>query len=123
MNLIEEKIVAQDPNWCQIGPGEFTTVINGYGFVIFQYDSKMWLCGLSKHTVKWQQKVHHTTGSKIIGFWLGHREHTPMMFLLPASANFVSRVVINAHPDMFCKNVMPIVPDDWRSAARKKGWL
>jgi len=98
MTALEASLV--QCQWCWTGRA-FTTVKEGYGFVIFRHLHQMWLAGLSKETVKKAQECHNDVPPRVTGFWVNwHGSYTERMFEVPATPELVSAVVLSACPEL-----------------------
>lgn len=86
--------------WCWTGKA-FTTIKEGYGFVIYRDRHQMWLAGLPPETVRSLRECHHDKGMHITGFWTEyHGALTKRMFEIPASVELLSHVVLSACPEL-----------------------
>lgn len=82
--------------WCWTGEA-FTTVKEGFGFVVYRQGHQMWLAGISKETVTEQRNYHRDKGMHITGFWTEYHGHfTDRMFEIPATPELLSCVVLSA---------------------------
>jgi len=96
MNKLEKKLA--ECTWIRIG-NTFTTVYNDFGFVIYRENRQIWLAGLSKEVTRELLKKYRTKPPKIKGFWVRSvggglvGEYTSRMFVIPASNEFVVRVL------------------------------
>lgn len=98
MNKLEKKLALC--KWVRTHKA-FTTVYKGFGFVVFNYDFKMQLIGLSKEVTIDCLKIHNTVPPEIVGFWIECRGHfTERMFTLPTSLEFVAEVLVSAFPEL-----------------------
>ena len=79
--------------------GQFTTVRNGFGFILYRKDNQMWLGGLSQSSTTLAQKTHNNGPFEVTAFWGGCWKSTPM-FVIPATSDFVSAVVTSTYPEL-----------------------
>lgn len=86
--------------WCRTENG-FTTVKEGFGFVIYRLAHQMWLVGLSRETVLEQRKIHDDVAPRITGFWKPDAgAYTDRMFEVPATPDLVSAVIFSVYPEL-----------------------
>jgi hypothetical protein len=97
MNAIELFIIREMPKWHYVGYKQhYTTVINGYGFVLRRVNEAMMLSGLSREYVKTAMECHKPKDSNEIVVC-----EPSWTFTLPASDAFVCEVIISHNPEVF----------------------
>ena len=78
---------------------QFTTVRNGFGFILYRYRDQMWLGGLSKADTARAKEIHNDGPLEVTECWDGQWGATPM-FVIPASSDFVSAIVTSTYPEL-----------------------
>jgi hypothetical protein len=99
---LEQKLASM--NWVGVGWGngieQFTTIHEGFGFVLYRKGEQMWVGGLSKETTADSAATHKRKDPReIAAYWDGRWNYKPM-FIIPANPELVSAVVLSAYPQL-----------------------
>lgn len=79
--------------------GKFTTVRNGFGFILYRHQDQMWLGGLSQADTARSKEIHNSPSLEVTECWNGQWSATPM-FVIPATNDFVSAIVTSTYPEL-----------------------
>jgi len=96
MTPLEAKLT--QTKWVYKG-SQFTTVRNGFGFILYRKDHQMWLGGLSQSSTTEARAIHNDGPLEVTAFWGGCWK-SPPMFVIPATPNFVSAIVTSTYPEL-----------------------
>ena len=100
MTRLERHLAKLDWMWSY---DEFSAVHDGRGYLVFRVGSQMWAAGISKentavqlatHTKKWDDP------RKIIFRKRGLEFYCSPMFVIPATPELVSAVVLHVYPEV-----------------------
>ena len=83
--------------WTQYHDQSWTTVKKGIGFALYQRDNSMWLCGYTPEVVAERRRIHEDEAPYIT---LCQNPQKESMFSIPASADFVSSVILRHFPEL-----------------------
>jgi len=95
MNPIEEKLLKA--TWIYRRTG-YSSVYNGFGWIIFGYKDQLWLGCVSPNIVIKQQRTHETEGDEIVCIEI---KDLDSRFKIPVSNDFLTHVVESANPEIF----------------------
>ena len=98
MNAIEQKLI--DATWVY-NQNDYTSVFNGYGWLIFTYKNQLWLSCISPDIVKKQQKIHETKGNVIVHSLNYGLPSIKLRFKIPVTNDFLAHVIESANPEIF----------------------
>jgi len=95
MNKLEKKLL--DYDWCYVD-GVFTTVYNGFGFVVLRLNEQMRLICLTKEVTQELLEFGNTKPPKIRNCapWQDHCS----LLTIPASIEFVVEILDSAFPEL-----------------------
>lgn len=79
--------------------GQFTTVHDGFGFVLYRQNHQMWVGGLSREDTAEARLYHSDSKNRVTVVWNGVWHGEPM-FLIPATPALVSAVVTSVYPEL-----------------------
>jgi len=96
MTPLEAKL--SEVKWVYKG-GQFTTIRNGFGFILYRARDQMWLGGLSREATADAKETHSDGPLEVTAYWSGRWKATPM-FIIPATSDFVSAIVTSTYPEL-----------------------
>jgi hypothetical protein len=101
MTALEAKLAQMQWVYYQ---GQFTTVHDGFGFVMYRQNNQMWVGGLSREDTARARKTHSDGPNRVTVVWNGQWHREPM-FLIPATPALVSAVVTSTYPKLGVKTL------------------
>jgi hypothetical protein len=101
MNAIEKKLQACEPRWVHYYRG-YSTVVNGFGWIVFTFEHQMWLACVAPEVVEKQFKTHKPKdANQIVYCHHGEYPSIDLCFKIPATNSFLVQVVESAHEGIF----------------------
>ena len=100
MTRLEKHLAKLDWMWSY---DEFSAVHDGRGYLVFRVGSQMWAAGISKESTAVQLAMHTKEWDdprKVIFRGQDMTFFSPPLFVIPATPELVSAVVLSVYPEV-----------------------